>query len=493
MIEFIDPNRNKVVAQWSEMSRKAYYIHGTVSKKNRWNMFPTTVQQLNRIAFGIGVDKNDTEGISYVGSDGFKKACCDFSFQWGNNGIIASGNNWFLNSVEDRRVASEKLIDHISKNIGKCEEVVLIGHSHGGNVAIQAADKIFTKISTIKRVFVLTIGTPVFNRQYIISYINNKNLTTISEEIYENIPYLGKDYIVPAMKLGRKISGPLGVYLYINCENPATWKNKDKISHTSLWNKKDHVDNIAWILEKCKYVHYPYRAMTWDNSSRFTNPTTVNVEFDFDPEETRSDCERQIKPFAEWLSKLDYLRKCLIDLRLEGYIIPKMPELFTYQEYTSRHEKMSLSGSMEKVYVNQPDALQIKVTEPKPTVKWKNPSTKLREEKNNLRELFKDCNDFYQFMEGIDHAKKSVKSPNIQDIIDIYQQKYPEIEAIEKKKQELYSETEFREIAMTIYLLDNSSFQEHGFDLYNPNVIEEAINDGRIKPFPMATTNDIID
>ena len=38
----------------------------------------------------------------------------------------------------------------------------------------------------------------------------------------------------------------------------------------------------------------------------------------------------------------------------------------------------------------------------------------------------------------------------------------------------------------SFYLLDNSSFQEHGFDLYNPKVIEEAINDGRIKPFPRA-------
>lgn len=40
MIEFIDPNRNKVVAQWSEMSRKAYYIHGTVSKKTGGICFP---------------------------------------------------------------------------------------------------------------------------------------------------------------------------------------------------------------------------------------------------------------------------------------------------------------------------------------------------------------------------------------------------------------------------------------------------------------------
>ena len=52
----------------------------------------------------------------------------------------------------------------------------------------------------------------------------------------------------------------------------------------------------------------------------------------------------------------------------------------------------------------------------------------------------------------------------------------------------MYATTEFLEIAKTIYLLDNASFGEHGFDLANPKVIEEAINDGRIKPFPRATT-----
>ena len=51
----------------------------------------------------------------------------------------------------------------------------------------------------------------------------------------------------------------------------------------------------------------------------------------------------------------------------------------------------------------------------------------------------------------------------------------------------MYRGTEFLEKAMAIYLLDNTSFGEHGFDLANPKLIEEAINDGRIKPFPRAT------
>lgn len=91
------------------MARKAYYIHGTTSDNDRWSNYPSTVQQLNRIAFGIGVDKNDTEGINDMGSEKFKEACCDFSFEWGNNGILKAGNNWFLNTVEDRRINSTRL------------------------------------------------------------------------------------------------------------------------------------------------------------------------------------------------------------------------------------------------------------------------------------------------------------------------------------------------------------------------------------------------
>ncbi len=38
-------------------------------------------------------------------------------------------------------------------------------------------------------------------------------------------------------------------------------------------------------------------------------------------------------------------------------------------------------------------------------------------------------------------------------------------------------------IIKPLKLLENTSFGEHGFDLANPKLIEEAINDGRIKSF----------
>ena len=47
MIEFIDPNSNKLVSSGPTMARKAYYIHGTTSDNDRWSNYPSTVQQLN--------------------------------------------------------------------------------------------------------------------------------------------------------------------------------------------------------------------------------------------------------------------------------------------------------------------------------------------------------------------------------------------------------------------------------------------------------------
>lgn len=244
-------------------------------------------------------------------------------------------------------------------------------------------------------------------------------------------------------------------------------------------NRNETDEYLYDIAKKCADIIYPITVLLDRNG----HPVFIRTD---DIVERWSE-KRQIKPFAEWLSKLDYLRSCLIELRFKQYAIPEMPQLFTYKEYTAvRHKKISLSKSMDQVYVNQRDALRVNTIEPKSTVKWRYLSAKLREETNNLEELFKSINAFYQFMTEVDCAKKVIKPCSIQDVIDIYQQKYPEIEAIEKIKQEMYRETEFLEIAKAIYLLDNTSFQEHSFDLANPKMIEEAIDNGRIKPFPRA-------
>lgn len=110
MIEFIDPNSNKLVSSGPTMARKAYYIHGTTSDNDRWSNYPSTVQQLNRIAFGIGVDKNDTEGINDMGSEKFKEACCDFSFEWGNNGILKAGKTGFSIPLKTDELQAKNLL-----------------------------------------------------------------------------------------------------------------------------------------------------------------------------------------------------------------------------------------------------------------------------------------------------------------------------------------------------------------------------------------------
>lgn len=504
MINFIDSNNNKVVSQWPEISRKAYYIHGTTSDRDRWNKYTTTIQQLNRIAFGIGLRKEETDKISYLGSQEFRKEYCDFSFQWGNKGWFTPGNNWFLNSVEDRRIASEKLIEHIKSNIGSYKEVVLIGHSHGGNVAIQAADKIFDRIPTVEQVFVLTIGTPAYNEEYITTNHINKNLTKFNKDISIYIPYLGK-YNIPSSQLSY-LETTLGLYFYVNCENPKNWKHNDKITHIALWNRKDYIDNFAWVLDRAydtvnKLSYYPfigikpfslnvirkihgYHAMTIDNSGSFTNPSTTNIEFDFNPQTSKEAYQISIKPIAEWVDKLDYLRACFTDLRLRGYSIPSMPKLRKYSEYNKyKNKENTFTG-----YVCEPDNLRIEKVNT--TISSNLVSSKLRIYEKKLQELFIKEYDFIRFLYEIDKTpqKKDKQSP--MDIIDVYQYKCPEMKAIQDIKQEMYNTTGYLDKVKAIYLLENTSFGEHGFDLANPKLIEEAINDGRIKPFIRAITDD---
>lgn len=90
-------------------------------------------------------------------------------------------------------------------------------------------------------------------------------------------------------------------------------------------------------------------------------------------------------------------------------------------------------------------------------------------------------------MAFIDDAKKDrSKVVDTQKLIDICHENIRKLMLLRVIKQEMFRKKEFQEKAMAIYLLDNTSFGEHGFDLANPKLIEEAINDGRIKPFPRA-------
>ena len=98
---------------------------------------------------------------------------------WGNlDGIINATNNLFgdnkrghlfkwsgENSIEQRKIAAERLIEQIRQDLSgldSSESITLVGHSHGGNVSIEAINMMMDMDEFKDRTFnLLTINTPV--------------------------------------------------------------------------------------------------------------------------------------------------------------------------------------------------------------------------------------------------------------------------------------------------------------------------------------------
>jgi RHS repeat-associated protein len=116
--------------------KEAFFIHGTASSPSAWSPVLTNL-----------ITKNFTNNTHQ-----------DATFSW-------EDRNQLTNNKSDRRWAAVFLVQHIldyrkNNNITD-EEITLIGHSHGGNIAIQAAD-IFHKFYNTK-VNIVNFNTPAYN------------------------------------------------------------------------------------------------------------------------------------------------------------------------------------------------------------------------------------------------------------------------------------------------------------------------------------------
>lgn len=103
----------------------------------------------------------------------------DFGFEWGSGKTIWKKGNGPWNNSDDRLKAAQELADHVMANLtlvqgpdGKMvpsEDITLIGHSHGGNVAIQAAPIIREQLDARGGAFadlqihLVTVATPAMN------------------------------------------------------------------------------------------------------------------------------------------------------------------------------------------------------------------------------------------------------------------------------------------------------------------------------------------
>lgn len=115
---------------------EAFFIHGTTSSSKRWTGTPNA-----KIAVLLFLSITNTKYYN-------------------------TGFNWrapIFNNQKTRAKAAIKLAEYVMAHRVEGEEITLVGHSHGGNVAIQAAKIIFEK--TGQKVNIVTISTPAYNKK----------------------------------------------------------------------------------------------------------------------------------------------------------------------------------------------------------------------------------------------------------------------------------------------------------------------------------------
>ena len=139
-VKYLDPNGEQVVA-----------VHGTWSDNNTWE---------------------DKQGISRYAAIKFGNTSFNFDFKW-------SGGNF----SSYRYDAADQLIKHIRLiriGLEQTEPITLVGHSHGGNVCIEAINKmvLMHEFDDIK-INLLTINTPV-RKDHQLSYEAQKRVHHIN-------------------------------------------------------------------------------------------------------------------------------------------------------------------------------------------------------------------------------------------------------------------------------------------------------------------------
>jgi len=131
---------------------ECFLVHGTASDPSRWTMKPEIIDEYLRIS---GNTKKDA------------------TFEWGlrvsdkQPDATKVGNGYF-NQVSDREIAAKALVQHIISSglIDPKEGVItLVGHSHGGNVAILAADGLRAYLDSKPeykdmKINIITVATP---------------------------------------------------------------------------------------------------------------------------------------------------------------------------------------------------------------------------------------------------------------------------------------------------------------------------------------------
>lgn len=456
----------------NDIGRKAFFIHGTVSTPERWEKWKDAVDTLNLIALP---DINAT----------------DTKFDWATEATQ-------LNNLNDRWEVSERLVKYVMNNARGFEEVVLVGHSHGGNVAILAADKL-AKEAWFRNIYVITVGTPVFNKEKFITSEGPNKFQQV--EMTTKVTYFSDRY-------GSYIPQTTYMYTYRNPENPENWQFKDKIKHLSLYNIHDRVDGIAkagdGIIESSR--------MTSD-TCRFAYNSKVNVEIVSNVSDNEKKRNEYRNHCSHRISALLHLRGIIAHVE-SPLKINFAPQPSDRLQDNTRVVINSITYEMlgYRKISNLPDFaifnLQSFLKNGAPTINVK----KIKDMRiEDMRIFFGDAsfNLFLKrfYSESIVAPQKDYpypvdgfdfRSPNLKKIDSEVSRLAAEVEGVEAFNAQT-KDDRFAPWAKYVgallhplyyyplyyypikYFTDGTD--NHSFDTNSPELIQQAINDGRIKPF----------
>ncbi len=201
-------SENRVLDAVELEGLEAFFIHGTMSNNKRWRDQNGKIREVTKQLLRITPNKWFNTG-----------------FEWGSD-FLNYGNGAF-NDKSDRNKAANELVDYIMENRVDGEDITLIGHSHGGNVALQAVPLLKSALERANlndvKINVITIATPAVN------------------------------------KIG-------------DSENPATYTGILS-NHIQIYNKIDAIQTIGSNAVNNKLLTSPY-------SRIYNNQSTKNVEID---------------------------------------------------------------------------------------------------------------------------------------------------------------------------------------------------------------------
>ncbi len=154
-------SENRVIDAIELEGLEAFLIHGTWSDSQRWYTGSGSNRKLNLGAKQlIRMSGNATSNANFNWPDLRHQTAME-------KDIGINFGNFLFNNKKDRGKAANTLVKHIMKNMTGDEDITLIGHSHGGNVAIQSVPILRKALddagySNIK-INLITVSTPAEN------------------------------------------------------------------------------------------------------------------------------------------------------------------------------------------------------------------------------------------------------------------------------------------------------------------------------------------